>query len=254
MSRPQRDKEGEAFATQPHPVSTRGSKVPSERVALLVVTALLAATVIVICRLSLALVRTNERFQTLSDKFDAVKRNVTAFTGRKCEDKPCIPQPLPTCPGNGRCLKCEEGWEQLGEKCYYFSTTKSTWSNSRAECRRGGGDLVKIDSREEQAFFDQRLREKMTDDEDKFWIGLTDTVNEGTWLWTDRSPLNSSLVFWSGKEPDNWTGDNSEGEDCVRMGQKGGAVDLKSWFDRSCLIPHKYICEKPAAPGQMKCT
>ncbi|KAM6974547.1 C-type lectin domain family 4 member E-like, partial [Tautogolabrus adspersus] len=177
-------------------------------------------------------------------------------TERKCEVKPCISQPLPTCPGNGPCLKCEEGWEQLGEKCYYFSTNKSTWSNSEAECRRGGGggDMVKIDSTEEQAFFDQRLREKMTEPEDKFWIGLTDSVNEGSWLWADRSPLNSSLVFWSGNEPDNFEGDNPDGEDCVRMGEKGGAVDLKSWFDKPCEIPHKYICEKPAETGQMKCT
>nr|XP_020502873.1 C-type lectin domain family 4 member M-like [Labrus bergylta] len=251
MSRPQRHNDGEVTDTQQHPVSSRGSKVPSEKVALLVLSALLAATVVVICQLSLALVRTNERFQTLRDDFDAVKRN----TEKKVEVKPCIPQPQPTCPGSGSCWKCKDGWEQHGEKCYFFSTKKSTWNESRDECRQhGGGDLVKIDSTEEQTFLDMRLRDVMVYAEDRFWIGLTDSKEEDTWLWADGSPLNSSLVFWSNGEPDNWDGDNADGEDCVRMGEKGGAVEHKSWFDKYCEIPHRYICEKPAETGEMKCT
>uniref|UniRef100_A0A3Q3EE66 CD209 antigen-like protein C n=1 Tax=Labrus bergylta TaxID=56723 RepID=A0A3Q3EE66_9LABR len=124
----------------------------------------------------------------------------------------------------GSCWKCKDGWEQHGEKCYFFSTKKSTWNEREDECRQhGGGDLVKIDSTEE-------LRDVMADAEDKFWIGLTDSKEEGTWLWADGSPLNS------------------------RMGEKGGAVEHKSWFDKYCEIPHRYICEKPAETGEMKCT
>uniref|UniRef100_A0A3P8QPW5 C-type lectin domain-containing protein n=1 Tax=Astatotilapia calliptera TaxID=8154 RepID=A0A3P8QPW5_ASTCA len=73
------------------------------------------------------------------------------------------------------CYKCEEGWEQHGGKCYYFSISQSSWNKSRDECRAKRGDLVKIDSREEQ---------------DKFWIGLTDSAVEGRWLWVDGSQLN----------------------------------------------------------------
>uniref|UniRef100_A0A8C4F9Q3 C-type lectin domain-containing protein n=1 Tax=Dicentrarchus labrax TaxID=13489 RepID=A0A8C4F9Q3_DICLA len=114
--------------------------------------------------------------------------------------------------------KCEYGWEQHGRQCYYFSTNYFTWSNSRDECRQKGGDLVQIDSREEQ-----------------FWIGLTDSEKEGTWLWVDGSPLNERFDW---KDPD--------GEDCVRMGEKAGAPDLKCWFDESCKYAHRSICEKPA--------
>uniref|UniRef100_A0A3Q1H449 C-type lectin domain-containing protein n=1 Tax=Anabas testudineus TaxID=64144 RepID=A0A3Q1H449_ANATE len=122
------------------------------------------------------------------------------------------------------CPKCEEGWELHGGKCYYFSTNKSTWDQSRDDCRHGGGDLVKIDSREEQ------VENTMNDDEDKFWIGLTDSKEEDKWLWVDDSPLNTSLTFWISREPDNWPGNNNkvpEGEDCARMGERGGADDLK---------------------------
>uniref|UniRef100_A0A3Q1H6E8 C-type lectin domain-containing protein n=1 Tax=Anabas testudineus TaxID=64144 RepID=A0A3Q1H6E8_ANATE len=140
------------------------------------------------------------------------------------------------------CPKCEEGWELHGGKCYYFSTSKSTWDQSRDDCRRGGGDLSISSTLPVQSFLELRLREKMNCDEDKFWIGLTDSKEEGKWLWVDDSPLNTSLAFWSGTEPDNWPGKGPEGEDCARMGKKSGADDLKCWFDVPCKISYKSIC------------
>uniref|UniRef100_A0A3Q4MEH5 C-type lectin domain-containing protein n=1 Tax=Neolamprologus brichardi TaxID=32507 RepID=A0A3Q4MEH5_NEOBR len=131
------------------------------------------------------------------------------------------------------CYKCEEGWEQHGGKCYYFSISKSSWEQSREECKARRGDLVKIESREEQ----RRLRDVMTKPEDKFWIGLTDSAVERRWLWVDGSQLDQSKG-----EPDNWKGTNGEhpdGEDCVRMGERGGADDLKCWFDAFCSKPHR---------------
>uniref|UniRef100_A0A8C4EH36 C-type lectin domain-containing protein n=1 Tax=Dicentrarchus labrax TaxID=13489 RepID=A0A8C4EH36_DICLA len=112
--------------------------------------------------------------------------------------------------------KCEYGWEQHGRQCYYFSTNYFTWSNSRDECRQKGGDLVQIDSREEQV--------KHT--------AAGSCKKEGTWLWVDGSPLNERF-------------------DCYKyifcqMGEKAGAPDLKCWFDESCKYAHRSICEKPA--------
>uniref|UniRef100_A0A3Q2VDM1 C-type lectin domain-containing protein n=1 Tax=Haplochromis burtoni TaxID=8153 RepID=A0A3Q2VDM1_HAPBU len=88
------------------------------------------------------------------------------------------------------CSKCGEGWEHHGGKCYYFSVSKSSWTVSRGECRSKGGDLVKIDSREEQKFLDQRLKDIMNYPQDKFWFGLTDSAEEGRWLWVDGSLLD----------------------------------------------------------------
>lgn len=51
-----------------------------------------------------------------------------------------------------QCYTCEEGWEQRAIRCYYLSTRKSPWEERRRQCRIKGGDLVKIDSREEQVF------------------------------------------------------------------------------------------------------
>ncbi|MEQ2230738.1 hypothetical protein ILYODFUR_032479 [Ilyodon furcidens] len=124
-----------------------------------------------------------------------------------------------------------------------------SWEDSREECRCRGGDLVKIDSREEQKFLVGKLKDKILHPEDKFWIGLTDSKEEGRWLWVDQSLLNKSLSFWYGTEPDNWTKENKAGEDCARMGIKEGAGVLKCWFDRSCHFPHKSVCEKAAGTG-----
>ncbi|XP_076610902.1 CD209 antigen-like protein C [Chaetodon auriga] len=252
MSHPEGYVEGEAPASQQSSRANGGSKVTSERVALLVLSALLAAAVFVICRLSLAIVQTHESFQTLREEHEAVIRNLT---GRRCEEKICVQTTCPTPPDGkipGTCLKCQDGWEKHGGHCYYFSISKSSWNNSREECRRKGGDLVQIDSREEQAFLQLKLREKMDYSEDKFWIGLTDSLVEGNWLWVDGSPLNTSWKFWSFGEPDDWTGDDEDGEDCAMVGEKG-STDLNTWFDKSCKSAQKSICEKSADNGQIKC-
>ncbi|XP_063755978.1 C-type lectin domain family 4 member A-like [Eleginops maclovinus] len=244
------------------------SKVTPERAAVFVLSVLLAASLIA---LALTLYKNNqtiepgqkftderameknltERLQKVMDERDTLIKNLTAkYSGVK----PCKPE-SPKCPevNKDSCTKCPEGWEHHGGKCYYFSTGKSTWTESREECRRKGGDLVKIESREEQTFLEYELRGKMTEAEDKFWIGLTDSETEGKWLWTDRSELDSSLSFWFKGEPDNYKKVNPDGENCARMGEKGGAPDLKCWFDAPCKVPHKSICEKPGEPGQLKC-
>ncbi|XP_050924431.1 CD209 antigen-like protein E isoform X5 [Lates calcarifer] len=261
---------GEAPASQ-QTKSTRGSKFTSERVALMVLCALMATAAIVIYGLYLDNFQT---LQTLRDENEALKRNLTE---RLSETKPCTTvQPVsskppevkerlsetkphttvqPVCPRhpevkiNDSCLKCETGWEQHGGQCYYFSTRRSSWKESRSFCKRRGGDLVKIDSREEQSFLEKTVRKKMDHDEDLFWIGLTDSKTEGEWLWVDDSPLNTSLSFWMTWEPDNWTVDDPDGENCARIGAIRD-YDLIRWYDRSCKVNQKYICEKEAETGE----
>ncbi|XP_014901820.1 collectin-12-like isoform X1 [Poecilia latipinna] len=167
-----------------------------------------------------------------------------------CPPSTCPPS---TCPPTNttRNLTCEAGWEKHGGSLYYFNTSKSSWTDSRRSCADLGSDLVKIDSREEQVFLIGRVRDLMKDNQDKFWIGLTDSKEEGKWLWMDGSALDQSLSFWNQTQPDNKSPAHSaEAEaDCVRMGKKekkGGSDDLKSWFDTSCKRPQKSICEKTA--------
>ncbi|KAM8766627.1 C-type lectin domain family 4 member E-like isoform 1-T1 [Acanthopagrus schlegelii] len=224
-----------------------GSKVTAERVAVVV---LLTAAVIAFGYTRYEHHQTTEHLQKLTDENAALRKNITET---RCEvitvQKPCPQPPADTC------HKCQEGWEQNGPQCYFFSTNKLTWEEAREKCQQNGSDLVKIESEDEQSFLIQRLRDKMAKPEDKSWIGLTDSVTEGTWLWTDGTPLNESLTFWSNGEPDDWKGPNNKnmnGEDCVRMGEKYGS-GLNWWFDKSCTATQKSICEKSAETGRLKC-
>ncbi|XP_029370199.1 C-type lectin domain family 4 member E-like isoform X3 [Echeneis naucrates] len=192
--------------------------------------------------------QTIQLLQKLQD--EALKRNLTA--DRLCGTEPNNTLTLmcpkdPEVKRNETYPRCEEGWEHNGGKCYLFSTNGSSWEKSRDECKQLGGDLVKIDSREEQGFLAERLRVKMERAEDKFWIGLTDSKNEGDWLWVDGSPLDRNWTFWRSGEPDNWKEKDPDGEDCVAMGETGKIIE--SWTDGSCKTEYKSICEKEEEVG-----
>ncbi|XP_062265306.1 hepatic lectin-like [Platichthys flesus] len=195
--------------------SNRRSGVTSERVALLLLSVLLAAAVTALG------VTLHENTQT-KKSLQKLQEEATNLTDETCQ----------------RCKNC---WEPHGGKLYFFSSVNLTWNESRRQCKSMGGDLVVINSREEQRFLQTRLRGKMEFYEDRFWIGLTDSQKEGEWLWVDNTRLNTSLTFWGDHEPDDWTEEDPDGEDCLRMGEE----DLVSWADKSCKSPQKSICEKP---------
>ncbi|KAL2080386.1 hypothetical protein ACEWY4_024179 [Coilia grayii] len=138
-------------------------------------------------------------------------------------------------------------WKLYEKHCYFFSNVKQTWASSKEECVRMKSHLAIINNKAEQIFLMKELSRIMTEEEDKFWIGLNDIDKEGEWLWVDNTPL-SGPTFWSYNEPDNWkvTEENPypDGEDCVRIGEKGfDSAKPKGWVDTSCHRMMKFICE-----------
>ncbi|XP_028990872.1 CD209 antigen-like protein E [Betta splendens] len=222
------------------PTSGERSKV-TQRALLLVLCALLLAAAVGLCLVCIDNLKNRKELDEIQERVKGFERKLqTSMNENEALRKNLTAKSCPT---------CEPDWDQHGESCYYFSSRRLTWDESRTACKRRGADLVQINSEEEQRFLENKVRGKMIIDEDKFWIGLTDSEAEGRWLWVDDSPLNESLSFWYGKEPDNWTGRNPAGEDCARMGIKEGATDLKCWFDTSCVKNENRICEKAAKTG-----
>ncbi|XP_048053094.1 C-type lectin domain family 4 member E-like isoform X1 [Megalobrama amblycephala] len=128
----------------------------------------------------------------------------------------------------------KEKWVQDKGRFYVFSTDTMDWNSSRERCQDLGGDLVIINSMEEQEFLSERVI-------DYHWIGLTDSQTEGVWLWVDNTPLNNNLLWES--PPDDWKVENPlHGEDCVIL--KG-----EKWGDVSCLRKEKRICQIPCSPS-----
>nr|XP_023693125.1 CD209 antigen-like protein C [Paramormyrops kingsleyae] len=127
---------------------------------------------------------------------------------------------------------CPLGWRSFSTSCYYISTEKKTWSDSRQACMQSGADLAIISSREEQVFVEGLSG--------AFWIGLSDREREGTWKWVDGTTIPVEKGYWRAnpQQPDNSGGN----EDCVEFNTVH-SVPFQRWNDRPCDDNIKWICE-----------
>ncbi|XP_041125397.1 asialoglycoprotein receptor 1-like [Polyodon spathula] len=141
---------------------------------------------------------------------------------------------------------CPEKWVQFNGKCYYFSTDTMDWNSSQASCVSMGADLVIIESEAEQRFLLDKAKSQTG--QNSYWMGLTDAVTEGVWLWVDGAPLNDKAKYWHSKEPDDWKKEDLSGEDCARLVYEiHWANSLYTWFDASCTWQqNRRICERTA--------
>ncbi|KAI9546989.1 hypothetical protein NQZ68_021658 [Dissostichus eleginoides] len=131
---------------------------------------------------------------------------------------------------------CPEGWRMFSSACYHLSKATGSWQKGREECRDSGADLVVIGSAEEQMFLSN-----FTEGEIKAWIGLTDRVQEKSWLWIDGAPL--TVQYWRSPHPDNGGGYKELGdEDCAHI--ITGGQNSMNWKDLSCNTSLQWICEK----------
>ncbi|XP_036789845.1 C-type lectin domain family 4 member E-like isoform X1 [Oncorhynchus mykiss] len=128
---------------------------------------------------------------------------------------------------------CPEGWQKFESSWYFLSTETKTWNESREDCLKRVADLVIITSDEEQTFL-FNLKKRV-------WIGLTDSVNEGTWKWVDGTPLTTR--YWYDPQPDNGGGYAEHGEEhCAEINKVHH--HLKAWNDLSCDKKIYFICEQ----------
>ncbi|XP_076735429.1 snaclec coagulation factor IX-binding protein subunit A isoform X3 [Maylandia zebra] len=121
--------------------------------------------------------------------------------------------------------KCPEGWMRFGCSCYFKSTEKKTWSDSRRACQDKGADLVMINSKEEQEF--------VSNFRGYYWIGLraNQTSGRSKWEWVDGSALTQT--FWAG------------GHENSRPGYYGGCCDDDGrWIQLYYSHSMTFICEK----------
>uniref|UniRef100_A0A674A5X8 C-type lectin domain-containing protein n=1 Tax=Salmo trutta TaxID=8032 RepID=A0A674A5X8_SALTR len=126
---------------------------------------------------------------------------------------------------------CPQGWKKLGSSCYYVSTESKSWEESRQDCRNRGAELVVINSQEKQVFNWLCGRKSYV------WIGLTDSVTEGTWKWVDDTPLTTKYWNTGHGEPNGGGAEN-----CVYF--YSWTSDKGEWWDYDCSYKYKWICEK----------
>jgi hypothetical protein len=67
----------------------------------------------------------------------------------------------------------------------------------------------------------------------KFWIGLSDVVTEGVYLW-NASGSAASYTFWAAGET------SKAGEDCVNT----DSVAARNWKESNCGGKNLPLCQK----------
>ncbi|KAJ8362418.1 hypothetical protein AAFF_G00375760 [Aldrovandia affinis] len=173
-------------------------------------------------------------YDSLITQKDQLQRDVDAVVVKF----PILDQYCPLRSQKRECKPCPEGWEQRNSKCYYFSTVGKSWQDSRSDCLKQVADLVIIESKEEQDFISKHTGGY------GYWIGLSDSETEGTWLWVDGIPLQKDKAFWRTGQPDDYYGS----QDCAATlgvwGQWSGG-----WFDAPCHVPlRRSVCKTDALP------
>ncbi|KAJ8260445.1 hypothetical protein GJAV_G00182240 [Gymnothorax javanicus] len=173
-------------------------------------------------------------YTRLNEERYQLQRDCIIFQQAVLKKFPLIDQYCPISSQKRECKPCPQGWQLFDSKCYFFSNESKIWTESRNDCIKRGADLVIIKSKEEQDFISRNLRYY-----DR-WIGLSDTVTEGIWLWVDGSPLQGG--FWGRGEPKYQ--DHYRGTDCVVTAQRE-----KAWIDTYCKRFSRFICETDALPS-----
>ncbi|XP_063042874.1 C-type lectin domain family 17, member A-like [Engraulis encrasicolus] len=133
-----------------------------------------------------------------------------------------------------KCLVRMCGRENFQGKWYIFSKDEKNWNESRSDCQARGGDLIIIDAVKKK-FLDQHVGGY------GWWVGASDAVEEGRWLWVDNTSLPIKSSLWARNQPDNytdsaWGGDPVHGEDC-------GEWLTDSLNDSKCDNKRWHICE-----------
>ncbi|KAK3525362.1 hypothetical protein QTP86_031094, partial [Hemibagrus guttatus] len=123
----------------------------------------------------------------------------------------------------------------IKQRLRYFVTKRMGWNEARQECRSRGADLVIINSREEQVVILEYLSQMVTGEA---WIGLSDSAEEGKWMWVDGTTMTTG--FWWQGEPNDYDGI----EDCAATGSKFAEAEVTTWADYPCGTKLHAICEK----------
>ncbi|KAK1134407.1 C-type lectin domain family 4 member E-like [Acipenser oxyrinchus oxyrinchus] len=216
-------------------------KAPPYRRAALVLAGLCVLSVAAIIFLSVYIINLTVERKQIQYRYSELENNYSNIS----EKYSALDQYCPVTDTSSKervCKACPVNWVESNGKCYYFSTDKMDWNSSRASCVSMGADLVIIESEAEQEFIQSQTRRIR----DFFWIGLSDEVTEGEFLWVDNTP--PSTTYWKHNEPDNtmlFEGNRNSNADCAVIDYK--AASLQSWGDTLCSLPVRRVCETISA-------
>ncbi|XP_033624641.1 macrophage mannose receptor 1-like [Asterias rubens] len=144
-------------------------------------------------------------------------------------------------PSKGGCL---DGWYNLGNRCYKAvgieDIDRLDFKDAQDQCaREKGGQLFQITTQSAQSLLALLLQDFVG--KTNLWIGLSDTAEEGSFVWTDGTPLDD-FTQWAPNQPDGFIAlPNEPFRDCVEV--KADPDHPGEWDDVNCRERRGYICE-----------
>ncbi len=139
--------------------------------------------------------------------------------GYLCQGKPSTKL---TCPG--------KAFEANGVS-YCLNAREKTYAEAKRACAADGGMLAVLKTVEDNNHVKNAMAARVVGH--RWWIGLTDAAEEGTWTWSSGAPFSWSN--WQEEEPNDFNGEN-----CVEL-----FSDTFTWNDRDCTLALPSICEGP---------
>uniref|UniRef100_A0A8B9QQM5 Macrophage mannose receptor 1 n=1 Tax=Anas platyrhynchos TaxID=8839 RepID=A0A8B9QQM5_ANAPL len=163
-----------------------------------------------------------------------MNREDGAWADSACETKLgyiCKRKPLAEESGEAEVIYpgCQKGWMKHGFYCYSIGQLPATFSEAKQICEENKAYLATVTDRYEQAFLTSVIGFNPAK---HFWIGLSDTEEEGTFKWASGDTV--IFTHWNvgmpGKEPG-----------CVAM-RTGTSAGL--WDILNCEEKNMFLCKQ----------
>nr|XP_053650061.1 LOW QUALITY PROTEIN: macrophage mannose receptor 1-like [Cherax quadricarinatus] len=136
---------------------------------------------------------------------------------------------------------CPTFFVSVGGLCLSFMTwVEESWEESRQTCHGMSGELAAVTDIEQlRAIYLYLHQEGIAGH--SFWLGGSDTAQEGVWLWTDGQRVPMGAPFWGFGKLDVLEPDGGAAENCLLLNSDG----FHYFRDSSCSLLRTPLCIFP---------
>ncbi|XP_041646972.1 galactose-specific lectin nattectin-like [Cheilinus undulatus] len=133
------------------------------------------------------------------------------------------------------CMGCPDGWTIKENRCYRFEADKKEWCDAEKHCIAQGGNLASIHDAGELHFI-RGMIDRVSEKKTAAWLGGTDAIKEGCWMWSDGSSCD--FKYWGKNQPSK-----KKRQDCMLLGING-VNNIR------CNVKAAFVCTRDVEPRE----
>ena len=135
---------------------------------------------------------------------------------------------------------CDDVFTNISGSQVMFVNQRMTFEEAETNCKGKGATLVEMWTLEEWKEISEWFGEQRVHRRTAVWIGLTDIMKEGTFLWISGRNFSSQIgnISWEDGQPNNFIGN----QHCAGLYGK-----VPKMFDMSCSSKYHSVCQKREA-------